>query len=46
MTKTLEVIETVWNWVCHEVIETIFEWIEIFFEYVFYILKWVCWAID
>lgn len=46
VTTTLQVIETAWNWVCHEVIERILEWVEIFFEYVFYILKWICWAID
>ena len=46
VTKLIEVIETVWDWVCEEVIETIFEWIEIITEYIIYILKWVCWVID
>ena len=44
--KVLEVVETVWEWVCREIIERIIEWIEIFVEYVIYVLKWVCWAID
>jgi len=46
VTKLIEVVETIWEWVCEEVIETIFEWIEIITEYVIYILKWVCWVID
>lgn len=46
VTKLVEVVETVWNWVCHDVIETVFEWIEILVEYVVYILKWICWVID
>jgi hypothetical protein len=46
VTKLIEVVETVWNWVCHDVIETIFEWVEIITEYVIYVLKWVCWVID
>lgn len=46
VTKLIEVVETVWDWVCHEVIERIIEWIEILVEYVIYILKWVCWVID
>lgn len=44
--KLVEVVETVTEWVCREVIERIFEWIEIILEYVFYILTWVCWVID
>ena len=39
VTKLIEVIETVWDFVCEEVIETIFEWIEIITEYIIYILK-------
>lgn len=39
-------VETVWNWVCHDVIETIFEWVEILVEYVVYVLKWICWVVD
>ena len=46
VTKLIEVLETVWNWVCHDVIETIFEWVEIITEYIIYVLKWVCWVID
>jgi len=46
VTKLIEVVETVWEWVCHEVIERVIDWIEIFVEYVIYILKWVCWVID
>lgn len=46
VTKIIEVVETVWEWVCREVIERIIEWIEIIVEYVIYILKWVCWVID
>lgn len=46
VTKTLEVVETIWEWVCREVIERIIDWLEIIVEYVVYILKWVCWVID
>jgi len=46
VTKLIEVVETVWEWVCEEVIDRIFEWVEIVLEYVYYILKWVCWLID
>jgi hypothetical protein len=46
VTKVIEVVETVWEWVCHEVLERIVEWIEIITEYVIYILKWVCWVVD
>ncbi len=46
VTKVIEVIETVWNWICHDVIETIFDWVEIVVEYIVYILKWICWVID
>jgi hypothetical protein len=46
VTKLIEVVETVWEWVCHEVIERIIDWIEIIFEYVIYVLKWFCWIID
>ncbi|MEO7660394.1 MAG: hypothetical protein ABIV48_12345 [Pyrinomonadaceae bacterium] len=46
VTKLIEVVETVWDWVCREVIERIIDWIEIIVEYVIYILKWVCWVID
>ena len=46
VTKVIEVVETVWNWVCNTLIETIIDIVEGFFEYIFYILKWVCWIID
>lgn len=46
VTKTIEVVQTVWEFICHTVIETIFEWIEIVFEYIVYVLKWICWVID
>lgn len=46
VTKLVEVVETVWNWVCREVLQRIVDLIEIITEYVIYILKWVCWVID
>jgi hypothetical protein len=46
VTKTIEVFETVWNWVCENILETIVDIIEIVLEYIIYILKWVCWLID
>lgn len=46
VTKLVEVVETVWNWVCREVIERVISWIEVVLEYVFYLLKWVCWVVD
>jgi len=46
VTKVIEITETIWEWVCREVIQRIVDLIEIIVEYVIYILKWVCWAID
>jgi hypothetical protein len=46
VTRLIEVIETVWEWVCREVIDRIIRWIEVILEYVYYILTWVCWVID
>jgi hypothetical protein len=46
VTDLVEVVETVWSWVCHEVIDRIIEWIEILVEYIIYVLRWVCWVID
>lgn len=46
VTRTIEVFETVWEWVCREVIERVIEWVEQIIEYVSYILRWVCWAVD
>jgi len=44
--KLVEVVETVTEWVCREVIDRIISWVEVIFEYIFYILTWVCWVID
>jgi len=46
VTRVIEVIETVWNFVCREVVERIIRWIEVVLEYVYYILRWVCWIVD
>jgi hypothetical protein len=46
VTRVIEVIETVWNWVCREVIDRIIEWVERIVEYVAYIVRWVCWAVS
>lgn len=46
VTKVIEVFETVWNWVCHEVIDRIIEWVERIVEYVAYIVRWVCWVVS
>ena len=46
VTKLVEVVQTVWNWVCHDVIDRIISWIEVVLEYIYYIFKWVCWIID
>ena len=46
VTKLVEVFETVWNWVCREVIDRIIDWIEAIVTYIIYIARWVCWVID
>ncbi len=46
VTRVIEVFETVWEWVCREVIDRVIRWVEVVLEYVFYILQWVCWVID
>lgn len=46
VTRLIEVVETVWDWVCEEVITRIIDFIEIVFEYVIYVLKWICWLVD
>lgn len=46
VSRVIEVVETIWNWVCETLIETIIDIVEGFFEYVFYILRWVCWIVD
>ena len=46
VTKLVEVIETVWTWVCREVIDRIIDWVEAIFTYIIYIARWVCWVID
>lgn len=45
-TKLIEVLETITEWICEEVIKRIVDFIEIVFEYLIYVLKWVCWLID
>ena len=44
--KVIEVVETVTEWVCEEVVTFIFDVVDAIVEYIFYILKWVCWVID
>jgi len=46
VTKFIEVIEKVVEWVCEEVIDRIIRWVETVVRYVFYLLRWVCWIID
>ena len=46
VTKVIEVVETVWEWVCEEVILTIIDIVEVIWIYVEYILSWVCWLVD
>jgi len=46
VTELVEVVETVWEFVCEEVIERVINWIEVFIVYVEYALKWVCWVVD
>lgn len=46
VTKVIDVFETIWEWVCHTIIRTIFEVIEYIITYIEYILKWVCWLVD
>ena len=46
VTRLIEIIETVTEWVCREVIDRIFEWVEVFMEYVYYIARWVCWLVS
>lgn len=46
VSRVIEVIETVWSWVCREVVERIIEWVERIVEYVAYIIRWVCWVIS
>lgn len=46
VTTLVTVLETVWDWVCHDVLETILEWVEKIVEYIIFIFKWVCWVID
>lgn len=44
--KALEVLKTVWDWVCHNVFSTIIDIIEVIVTIIEYISKWVCWLID
>lgn len=46
VTTIIEVFETVWDWICHEVFRIVFEIIEWIIVIIEYILKWVCWLID
>lgn len=46
VTRVIEVFETVWDWVCRNVIERIVSWIEAIVEYIVYVLRWVCWVIS
>jgi hypothetical protein len=46
VTRVIEVVETVWNWVCREVIERVIEWVERIVEYIAYVLRWVCWVVS
>jgi hypothetical protein len=46
VTRLIEVVETIWNWVCREVIDRIISFVEALVEYIYYVLKWVCWIID
>lgn len=46
VTKLIEVVETVWEWVCREIVERIITLIEVITEYVIYVLRWVCFFID
>jgi hypothetical protein len=45
VTKVIEVIENITEWVCHEVIDRIFEWVQVVMEYIYYIARWICWII-
>lgn len=46
VTELIEVVETVWEWVCEEVIVRILRWIEVAVRYVFYLVRWICWLVD
>lgn len=46
VSRVIEVVETVWNFVCREIVERIIRWIEVVLEYVYYVLRWVCWIVD
>lgn len=44
--KLVEVVETVWEWVCREVLERIVTLLETFVTYLMYILRWVCFVLE
>lgn len=44
--KAIERVKTVWDWVCKDVIDRFFELVLSVIEYVYYILRWVCWVIE
>ncbi len=46
VTKLIEVVETITEWICEEVIQRIIDWVEIIVEYIFYVLTWVCWIVE
>lgn len=46
VTTLVEVIETVWDWVCEEVVKRIIDYVEAIWIYIEYILTWVCWSVD
>ena len=42
----IEVVKTVWEWVCEEVVLRIIHWVRIAVRYIFWVLRWVCWLVD
>ncbi len=44
--RLIEVLETVTEWICEIVLKTIVEFVELFVEYLIFVLKWVCWLVD
>lgn len=46
VTRVIEVFETIWSWVCTNIIDRIISWVEQIVEYVAYILRWVCWVVS
>lgn len=46
VTRVIVVFETLWSWVCRNVLERIVSWLEQIVEYVAYVLRWVCWVLS